>query len=449
MLNEPFFGISVLQGAACVVHLAVLIGIEYGLGRLIKWCRVDRLSLLNAQSVWAAILRAILTRLQGWVWLCGLYTLFIWYFRPALPPGMRQGWVATAREGDVLLAFTVLALSSLLGRVIYVSNRRLRRLASSDASHWEHVVAVFCADALQVGLPFLAAFLVLPRLGLPATVLHGYRDVVNVLIVLATGYVVCRQVNLAADKVILAYRVHGGVDLRSRTLYTEVSALRKVILATLAFLTLATAMLFSAPVRQVGTSLLASAGLLSVVAGVAAQRSLGQLIAGFQLALTQPILLDDVVVVNGEYGRIEEITLAYVVVHLWDQRRLVVPIGYFLEKPFENWTRRSAQLLGTVFLYFDYHLPFEELRAEFSRVLEDHPLWDKRVHALEVTEARELSIQVRALVSAANPEALWALRCDVREALVRFVREKHPSCLVKTRVVIAEGPATEGPVHAG
>ncbi|HEY0791965.1 MAG TPA: mechanosensitive ion channel family protein [Chthoniobacterales bacterium] len=450
MLNEPFFGtISLLQGAACVAHVAVVLGLEHGLSRLIKWWRVDRLSLLENRKVWPAILRAVLTRLQGWVWLCGFYTLFTWHFKPALPPGLRHGWVATAQESDVLLAFTVLTLSSLLGRVVYVSNRQLRRLASSDASHWEHVVAVFCADALQVGLPFLAAFLVLPRLGLPATVLHDHRDVVNVLIVLATGYVVCRQVNLAADKVILAYRVHGGVDLRSRTLYTEVSALRKVILATLGFLTLATAMLFSAPLRQVGTSLLASAGLLSVVAGVAAQRSLGQLIAGFQLALTQPILLDDVVVVNGEFGRIEEITLAYVVVHLWDQRRLVVPIGFFLEKPFENWTRRSAQLLGTVFLYFDYQLPFEDLRGEFLRILEGHPLWDRRSHALEVTEARELSIQVRAVVSAADPEALWKLRCDVREALVRFVREKHPACLVRTRVIIAESSAADGPAQAG
>jgi len=253
---------------------------------------------------------------------------------------------------------------------------------------------VFCADVLQVGLPFLIAFLVLPRLGLPVTMLKNYREVTNVLIVLATGYVVCRQVNLAADKIILAHRVRGGVDIRSRALYTEVSALRKGILGVLAFLTVTTAMLFSAPLRQMGTSLLASTGLFSVVVGVAAQRSLGQLLAGFQLALTQPILLDDVVVINGEFGRIEEITLAYVVMNLWDQRRMVVPISYFLEKPFENWTRRSAELLSTVFLYFDYHLPLEELRVEFSRVLAAHPLWDKRVDKLQLTDAREGSIQL-------------------------------------------------------
>jgi small-conductance mechanosensitive channel len=439
MPNELLTNLGPLHLAAGAAHLAVLVLLQRGLSGWIRLWRVDRLSLITNQGTRPAILRAVLTRLQVWLWLCGLYTLFAWYLKPTLLPQLGGSWLMTARQTDVLIALTILALSSLFGRVLYVSNRRLRSLASSDASHWENVAAVFCADALQVGLPFLAAFLVLPRLGLPVTTLKGYREITNVLIVLATGYVVCRQVNLAADKIILAYRVRGGVDLRSRALYTEVSALRKVILGVLAFLTVTGAMLFSAPLRQIGTSLLASAGLLSVVVGVAAQRSLGQLLAGFQLALTQPILLDDVVVVNGEFGRIEEITLAYVVVHLWDQRRMVVPVSHFLEKPFENWTRRSAELLGTVFLYFDYHLPLEEVRAEFARVLAAHPLWDKRVQALQLTDAREGSIQLRALVSAADPDALWTLRCDVREALVRFVRERYPSCLVRTRVVM-DGP---------
>lgn len=430
-----------LHVAASVAHLAALVWLQRSLSWLIRSWRVDRLSLVTNQGARPAILRAALTRLQFWVWLCGLYTLFTWYFEPVLLPYLRGSWFVTARWTDVLMAFTVLALSSFFGRALYVSNRRLRSLASSDASHWENVAAVFCADVLQVGLPFLVAFMVLPRLGLPVTMLKSYQEVTHVLIVLATGYVVCRQVNLAADKIILAHRVRGGVDLRSRALYTEVSALRKVILGVLAFLTVTTAMLFSAPLRQMGTSLLASAGLFSVVVGVAAQRSLGQLLAGFQLALTQPILLDDVVVINGEFGRIEEITLAYVVVNLWDQRRMVVPISYFLEKPFENWTRRSAELLGTIFLYFDYHLPLEEVRTEFTRILTAHPLWDKRVDKLQLTDAREGSIQLRALVSAADPDALWTLRCDVREALVRFVRERYPSCLVRMRVTM-DGPSS-------
>jgi len=193
--------------------------------------------------------------------------------------------------------------------------------------------------------------------------------------------------------------------------------------------------------RHVGTSLLASAGLITVLAGVVVQKSLGHLFTGFQLALTQPILLDDLVVVEGEFGKVEEITLAYVVIHLWDQRRLVVPISYFLEKPFENWTRRSAELLGTIFLYFDYHLPVNELREEFFRYVEAHPAWDQRTKSLVISEARETSIQIRALVSAADPDKLWALRCDVREALISYVREKYPTHLVKTRVNVQSLPA--------
>ncbi len=259
--------------------------------------------------------------------------------------------------------------------------------------------------------------------------------------ILATGYLACRQVSLIADKIIQSHRVRGGVDVRSRALYTEVSALRKAILFVLAFLTVATAMIFCAPLRHVGTSLLASAGLITVLAGVVVQRSLGHLFAGFQLALTQPILLDDLVVVEGELGKVEEITLAYVVVHLWDQRRLVVPITYFLEKPFENWTRRSPELLGTVFLYFDYHLPVNELRDEFFRYVEGHPAWDRRTKSLVIADAKETSIQIRALVSAADPDKLWTLRCDIREALISYVQEKHPGHLVKSRVAVQQLPA--------
>jgi small-conductance mechanosensitive channel len=151
--------------------------------------------------------------------------------------------------------------------------------------------------------------------------------------------------------------------------------------------------------------------------------------------------LDDLVVVEGELGKVEEITLAYVVIHLWDQRRLVVPISYFLEKPFENWTRRTPELLGTVFLHFDYHLPVNELREEFFRYIESHPAWDKRTKSLVVTDAKETSMQIRALVSAADPDKLWTLRCDVREALISYVQEKHPTHLVRTRVAVQTLPA--------
>jgi small-conductance mechanosensitive channel len=440
MQTEIVTGMSLGQMAAGVLHLAVLLGIQYALDRLAKILGVDRLSLVNDRSMKTAVVRALLTRFNLWVWGCGLYTLLAWHFNGLVVSILGPDWAQPARQTAILQAITVLALSSLGGRLIYVTNRSLRASAAGDSSHWESVIAVLCADALQIGIPLVATIFVLSRVGLPSFITANSRDIINALVILASGYLACRQVDLAADKIIQSHRVRGGVDVRSRALYTEVSALRKAILLVIAFLTAATAMIFCAPLRHVGTSLLASAGLITVLAGVVVQRSLGQFFAGFQLALTQPILLDDLVVVEGELGKVEEITLGYVVVHLWDQRRMVVPITYFLEKPFENWTRRSSELLGTVFLYFDYHLPMSELREEFSRYVEAHPAWDRRTKSLVISDAKESSIQIRALVSAADPDKLWTLRCDVREALISYVQEKHPTRLVKTRVAVQTLP---------
>ena len=444
MRTEIITGLNLGQLAAAILHLAVLLGIQRALDRFAKILRVDRLSLVNDRGTKTAVVRALLTRFDLWVWGCGLYTLLAWHFNGVISSYLGTDWAMPARQAAILQAITILAISSLVGRLIYVTNRRLRALAAGDSSHWESVVAVLCADALQVGIPMLATIFALGRVGLPAYITANSRDIINTLVILATGYLACRQVSLAADKIIQSHRVRGGVDVRSRALYTEVSALRKAILFVLAFLTVATAMVFCTPLRHLGTSLLASAGLVTVLAGVVVQRSLGHLFAGFQLALTQPILLDDLVVVQGESGKVEEITLAYVVVHLWDQRRLVVPISYFLEKPFENWTRRTPELLGTIFLHFDYHLAVNELREEFFRYVETHPAWDHRVKSLVVADAKETSIQIRALVSAADPDKLWTLRCHVREALITFVQEKHPTYLVRTRLVVETLPAQPG-----
>lgn len=429
-------GLSFSQIAAGLLHLAFLLVIQRALDRLAKNLRVDRLSLVNDRGTRTAVIRALLTRFDLWLWGCGVYTLLAWHLNGLLASALGPSWATPYRQAAILQAITILALSSLGGRLIYVTNRRLRALAAGDSSHWESVVAVLCADSLQVGIPLVATIFALSRVGLPAYITANSRDIINALIILATGYLACRQVSLAADKIIQAHRVRGGVDVRSRALYTEVSALRKAILFVLAFLTVATAMIFCEPLRHLGTSLLASAGLITVLAGVVVQRSLGHLFAGFQLALTQPILLDDLVALEGELGKVEEITLAYVVIHLWDERRLVVPISYFLEKPFENWTRRSTELLGTVFLHFDYDVPVGELREEFYRYVETHPGWDRRVKSMVVTDAKETSIQIRALVSAADPDKLWSLRCDIREALISYVREKHPTHLVRTRVSV-------------
>jgi len=192
-------------------------------------------------------------------------------------------------------------------------------------------------------------------------------------------------------------------------------------------------------VRQLGTAIFASAGILGIVIGFAAQRSISTVLAGLQIAITQPFRIDDVVIVEGEWGRIEEITLTYVVVRIWDLRRLVLPITYFLEKPFQNWTRESADLLGTVFLYTDYTIPVQEVREELHRILQESELWDGKVWNLQITNMTEKSVELRALMSAQEASTAWNLRCEVREKLLDFIQSKYPGALPRVRAEFHSG----------
>ena len=198
--------------------------------------------------------------------------------------------------------------------------------------------------------------------------------------------------------------------------------------------------------RQFGTSILASAGIAGIVIGFAAQRTLGNVLAGIQIALTQPLLIDDIVFVEGEFGQIEEITLTYVTVRTWDLRRMILPITYFVEKPFQNWSRVSTDLLGAVVLYLDYQAPIGELRKELKRLVENNPNWDTKVCGLQVTDIKQTAIEVRALVSASNPGRVFDLRCEVREGLIEFLCRSHPESLPRQRNV--SQPPEEGIQHA-
>jgi small-conductance mechanosensitive channel len=200
-------------------------------------------------------------------------------------------------------------------------------------------------------------------------------------------------------------------------------------------------------VRQFGTSILASAGIAGIIIGFAAQRSIATLLAGFQIAFTQPIRLDDVVIVENEWGRIEDITLTYVTVRIWDMRRLIVPITYFIEQPFQNWTRTSSELLGSVFLYVDYTMPLQPLREELDRILETSQHWDRKVKVLQVTDAKEHTLELRALASAADASTAWNLRCEVREKLIAFVQQRYPEHLPRMRAELqpATGEAPSAP----
>ena len=227
-------------------------------------------------------------------------------------------------------------------------------------------------------------------------------------------------------------------NLNARRIQTQVRVLVRC-LNVVVILFGAGLMLMSFPaVRQIGTSLLASAGLAGLAAGFAAKPVLGNLIAGLQIAISQPIRLDDVVIVEGEWGRIEEITGSYVVVKIWDERRLVVPLTYFIETPFQNWTRSTSSLIGSVFLWVDYSLPLEVLRDEVKRICEEIPhLWDGRVCVLQVTDTSEKSMQLRILLSSLDSSRSWDARCHVRERLITYINHEYPECLPQLRAEIA------------
>jgi small-conductance mechanosensitive channel len=229
--------------------------------------------------------------------------------------------------------------------------------------------------------------------------------------------------------------VKGEHNRRARRMRTQITLVRRIATAVVVVVALG-AILFSFPaVRALGAGLLASAGIAGVVVGVAAQSTLGNMLAGLQLAFSDALRLDDVIVVEGQWGRVEELSLTYVSLRLWDERRLILPVSYFTTKPFENWTRHESRVVGSVYLHVDWSVPVEDLRAELYRVLKEHPLWDQRDWTLQVTDvAPNGLIELRALMSAADSASAWDLRCDMREHLVKYIRDHHPGAVPRLRV---------------
>lgn len=245
-------------------------------------------------------------------------------------------------------------------------------------------------------------------------------------------------------QVLKQYDINKEDNLKSRKVYTQFNILEKVIVFIIILTAIGLILLSFESIREVGVGIFASAGVAGIILGLSAQKVFGALMAGIQIAITQPFRIDDAVVVEGEWGWIEEINLTYVVVRLWDKRRLVLPSTYFLEKPFQNWTRSSADIIGTVFLYTDYNVPFDALRTELKRILEKTDLWDKKVQVLQVTDSKEFTVETRILVSAKNSPTAWDLRVYVREKMIDFIKENYPDSLPRTRVILAESKTEEG-----
>jgi len=253
-------------------------------------------------------------------------------------------------------------------------------------------------------------------------------------IILAVLWFFLRLITVIREVVFTYFPIDKADNLHERKIRTQFQYIQYILTFIIMFLGIAFIFRQFDTLQALGTGLLASAGVIGIIIAFAAHQTLGNLLAGFQIAFTQPFRIDDVVTVEGEWGRIEEITFTYVVVRIWDQRRLVLPISYFINNPFQNWTRTTADIWGTVLLYVDYSVPIEKIREELKRIVTTSELWDGKVVVLQVTDNSERTITLRALVSARNASDAWSLRCYVREKLLSFLQKKYPDSLPRLRI---------------
>ena len=335
----------------------------------------------------------------------------------------------------ILYAGWIIALLWLVFRAIRAVEKRMHLWAERTGSLIGKVIIPIFGHTLRLAVPLLGIILLLPLLRLPENWIWVTQKGFGILLIAALSFLIIRGVNAVQTALLSRHRMDGADNLSARKIYTQVSVIRKIIVTTVVIIATGSILMLFDPVRQFGTSILASAGIAGIVIGFAAQKTLGNVLAGIQIALTQPLLIDDIVVVEGEFGQIEEITLTYVTVRTWDLRRLVLPITYFVEKPFQNWSRVSTDLLGTVVLYLDYQVPMGELRKELKRLVENNPKWDRKVCGLQVTDAKQSTIEVRALVSSTDPGKAFDLRCEVREGLIEFLCRNYPESLPRVRNV--------------
>ena len=255
----------------------------------------------------------------------------------------------------------------------------------------------------------------------------------NLLIIAIIAWIFLQLIKLGVYYIQNKLDISVTDNLNARKNLTQIKVFKNIantIVVTLAF---AAALLTFEQARGIGVSLLTSAGVLGIIVGLAAQKSIGMILAGIQIAITQPIRLDDVVVLEDEWGRIEEITLTYVVVKIWDERRLVLPVSYFLEKPFQNWTRTTSYIMGTVFVFVDYGFPIDELRKELPNMLNGNPNWDGQVANIQVTDTNQHYMELRILVSSSDSSKNWDLRVDVREKALHYIQTNYPDTFVKIR----------------
>jgi small-conductance mechanosensitive channel len=320
----------------------------------------------------------------------------------------------------------------------------IRRLAGNRRVFLKQLLARTMAPT-RLGLIIFAVAAALQVAPVEPPIQAALNEALLVAFIILLGWGALIAIDLAANLYLMRFRLDVEDNLLARKHVTQVRILKGSLDTLAIVLTIAIAMMTIEQVRQYGVSLFASAGVAGIIAGLAARPMLSNLIAGVQLAMTQPIRLEDAVIVEGEFGWVEEITSTYVVLRLWDLRRLIVPLTYFMEKPFQSWTRQSSALIGSVLLYVDYTAPVPAIRDKLKEIASNSKFWDGKVVTLQVTDAKTSTMELRALVSARDGSAAWDLRCEVREKLIAFLQTEHPSALPRQRtdVEIINAPRPE------
>lgn len=439
-VSRPLWGgVSAAHVLGLVLVFLAVWGLNTLLGPFLQRCSRRR---ARGPRAWQAPAVAACSRpLQVLLWVGGGFVAL------SLLKGVREEtWAEGIHAFSTGLSLVALgAWVWLLVRVTGALEAGLKELARPSASLWDDVLLGVVGRALRVLVPVLGGLWALPLIGFPPAVSDWVRTGSGLLVIGAIGSFLIQGVRIIQEMVLSRFDITQPDNLAARKVHTQVKVLARVLYVMISVLTIASALMLFEEVRRLGTTLLASAGVVGIILGFAAQRTVANLFAGFQLALTQPIRVDDVVIVEGEWGRIEEITLTYVVVRIWDDRRLIVPLSYFIERPFQNWTRTTAEILGSVFVWVDYSVPVHELREAVRKIVESCPDWDRRFWNLQVTEATDRAVQLRVLATAADASKAWNLRCEIREKLIAHLQLHYPHCLPRVRAVLEPAQAAQPP----
>jgi small-conductance mechanosensitive channel len=424
----------ILGFLSALVILVLLRILRYVLRRLHRKPRTD-----ENQRYWIdGLLRALRKALGLFAWVSALF-LFV---SPLLP----HVAIALNSQAPFEIVSRLAEIGYFLSAVVFcyyvvrLAQGWLNRLAQRHPRRWYHPTFPLLGQLIYYNFLLISFQYLTELLRLPGVAAAISSKVVAIVSIVVNTVMLIQMVRALEDIALVRTENHNYDTYRYRGLQTRFRVLRQLSIFILVIVCAAAILMNFEAVRQIGTGLLASAGVAGVIVGLAAQKSLSTIIAGLQIALTSPVKIDDVVIVDGENGQIEEISLTYVVVRTWDQRRLILPITYFIDKSFQNWTRSSSELLGTVFLYVDYMVPIDDLRAEAKQIVSDSALWDKRVFGVQVTDWKTDSIEIRVLVSAESSGKLFDLRCEVREKLLAYLQQREPSAFPRVRNLVARTP---------